>query len=442
MCILCVTSNRDWSYDIAEHGWNINEWQILNSGLGGPGNEYNDYCVDNDGWDNYIPSTLTSNGAYNVPCLRRKICGESNETSCSFLGSASQLHSLLTDEPYYGDDDNDYDYRYRLELKHGSAHLRIGGNGHLGYLGKATDDPIFFLIHSFVDFQYSLWQDCRNHELVSKEYITEDMYNGHVYEIDDELDFGVLEEQDWSSINNYNDITVRDMHSIQDWNVIYDKGDYFDRAKVEDDASICKDQMNPLWFTDDYNILRRRLKGKDDKNNKKNKFDMSENEEYSRDIYDKITKKYGCQKSSSMEEKTDLFKTWAQMDCQFQNIGSNCVRPKYWDDSSDMELNRYVPGTGQYDIDITLDELIEKVNEYECMVQTRIMYYQWAKQNGNLKGLARGDYDTFCDHGFISKQPAERQCVANQGKKRRDSEKVKSKSKGKGKDKGKASYEW
>ena len=118
------------------------------------------------------------------------------------------------------------------------------------------------------------------------------------------------------------------------------------------------------------------------------------------------------------------------MDCQWLNIGNNCVRPKYFDDCSDMEWERYVPGTGQYDLDITLDELIEKVEEYPCMVETREMYYEWAKEVGNLKGLARGDYDIFCDREFVSKQPAEAKCAANQDKK------------GRHKAKKKGSYKW
>jgi len=404
----------DWSYDIAQHEYNVADWQILNSGLGGAGNKDNNYCVDNDGWDSYTPY----NNDNDVNCLRRKICGESGEISCAFWGGggqASALHSLLSDEYNYGDDD-DKDYRYWLETKHGAAHVRIGGpqdkgGGHLGSTSTATHDPIFYLIHSFVDFQYSLWQDCRDHELVSNDDITSNMYDGHIYKLDDDLDFGILSYQEWTDIK-HNPVTVRDMHSIEDWNVIYDKGDYFERATVENDESICQDKINPLWFKD-ITTSRRRLK------------DASDNEEYSRDVFNKISAKYGCHKSSTSDKKTELYKTWAQMDCQFLTIGNNCARPKYFDDCSDIERDRYVEGTGQFDIDITLEELKSKVADYPCMVETREMYYSWAKQVGNLKGLARGDYDTFCDHGFISKQPAEKECAANQIKKKENKHKRK-----------------
>ena len=53
------------------------------------------------------------------------------------------------------------------------------------------------------------------------------------------------------------------------------------------------------------------------------------------------------------------------------------------------------------DINVTLDELIDKVRGYQCMVATRRKMHLWAKLNRNLLGLCRGDYDTFCDGNDI-----------------------------------------
>ncbi len=389
----------------------------MNSGLGGPGNRYNNYCVDNDGWDNYTPYySDTDEYGTSFNCLRRKICGEAGERSCYFSGAASELQSLLSEEVLYGDDDDDQDYRYRLELKHGGAHVKIGGywktgGGHLGSLGKSSDDPIFYLLHSFVDYQYALWQDCRDHELINDDNdITTNMYNGHEYPLNSYLEFGVLADQEWANIHN-DPVLVADMHSIADWNVAYDKGTYFGRANVEHDSSICKDRINSLWFKD---VTRRRLKDEES---------ASDNGEYSRQVFQQINRKYGCQKTAEENEKAEVFKTWAQLDCHFLTIGNNCQRPKYFDDCSDMTRDTLVVGTGKYDIDITLEELIEKISDYPCMVETRKMYYGWAKEIGNLFGLCRGDYDTFCERGFITKQQGEAKCVANQHKKENHKEK-------------------
>ena len=56
------------------------------------------------------------------------------------------------------------------------------------------------------------------------------------------------------------------------------------------------------------------------------------------------------------------------------------------------------------DIDITLEELLSKRGINECMRRTRREFYDWAKLNGNLVGLCRGDYDIFCDKKFLFDQ--------------------------------------
>ena len=58
---------------------------------------------------------------------------------------------------------------------------------------RSCDDPIFWLLHSFVDFQYALWQDCRDYEKTDKDDITTRIYSGS--SLDEELEFGALEEQ-------------------------------------------------------------------------------------------------------------------------------------------------------------------------------------------------------------------------------------------------------
>ena len=49
------------------------------------------------------------------------------------------------------------------------------------------------------------------------------------------------------------------------------------------------------------------------------------------------------------------------------------------------------------DINVTLDELIEKVSDYPCMVETRKLMYNFVAQLGGLWRLCRGDFDRFCD---------------------------------------------
>ena len=192
-----------------------------------------------------------------------------------------------------------------------------------------------------------------------------------------------------------NDIKVRDLHSIQDWDVIYSKGDFFKRGKV-DDNRICKGNINEEWFQND-DKDRRRLSSR---NRVKSGYG-----EYSDDIFDRLNKKVGGEYKSE-EQNAVVYRTWSQMDCEYLTMENKCERPKYFDDCSDMEicLQQRENGRVYNDIDITLQELIEKVSDYPCMVDTRETFYDWAKETGNLIGLCRGDYDTFCDRNFAKEQ--------------------------------------
>merc|ERR1712007_90047 len=83
-----------------------------------------------------------------------------------------------------------------------------------------------------------------------------------------------------------------------------------------------------------------------------------------------------------------------------------CVRPRYWDDCSDMLIN---DETG--DIDITLDQLLSKVEMSHCMMETRKNFYKWAADSHTLLALCRGDYDIFCDQKYLFENE-EHACLA------------------------------
>merc|ERR1712113_1100169 len=97
--------------------------------------------------------------------------------------------------------------------------------GHMANLSFSPDDPVFFLLHAYVDYQWALWQDCHDYDLVSEDKITLDIYGGTLDDpklndnqkygpskIDSELSFIPLRETDWSYLvrNDWN-LIVRDM---------------------------------------------------------------------------------------------------------------------------------------------------------------------------------------------------------------------------------------
>ena len=104
------------------------------------------------------------------------------------------------------------------------------------------------------------------------------------------------------------------------------------------------------------------------------------------------------------------------MECEYATMDDPCERPRYFDDCSDMEVaTRDRDGRFYDDIDITLDELIEKVADVPCMVSTRELMFNWAYEIGNLLGLCRGDYDTFCDYEFTNER-GEDKCLARKAR--------------------------
>ena len=236
-----------------------------------------------------------------------------------------------------------------------------------------------------------------DYDLLEKSMITDQVYNGGLKgdifdpnvnetwwryygpsKIDDELIFTVLQNETWTYING-NSYTNRDMHSILDWGISYDRGTFFEYGYVD---TICSENnlntgdqgINHEWFPQDTNATMRRLVDKD----------YNDNDEFLDDTFRLLQRK----------NSVDFVRLWAEMNCEYLHIDSKCVLPKYFDDCSD-DMMEYKGGF--YDINITLNGLIDKVEGYECMIATRKRMYEWAKQTGTLWKLCRGDYDLYCD---------------------------------------------
>jgi len=398
----------DWTKDIEDYNYTIELYSILNSGLGGNGQGNND-CVG-AGFADYTASTIVDN--VNVPCLRRVACTR----GCDWNGpeSASDLKALLEGSGNYAI------FRDGLEgTPHGWAHVSIGGSGHLGWVANSPDDPVFYMLHAMVDMQWALWQDCYNYDQVSPHDIDNTMYDGNP---DLVMEWGNLSSKSWSHVSTLeNGVTPRDMHSIADWDVSYDKGSYFEAAEVESVESICNGRINEIWFKD---VARRRLQ-KDSKEISQ----RSEYGQYAHDVFTRLSSKMKMREGSTTlrdesrskrKEQRDLFKTWSRINCEYRQMGHKCHRPKYFDDCSDMNKTQQKRNGRIYmDIDVSLDELIEKVSSSLCMISTREKMFNWCWSTGDLYGLCKGRYDRFCDKDFKNEK-GEAQCSENIYRKKRN----------------------
>ena len=131
---------------------------------------------------------------------------------------------------------------------------------------------------------------------------------------------------------------------------------------------------------------------------------MVDEDNFDNIMYNQLMNKYqGSLSSDSYDLRRQIMETLSEMSCEFMNIGDyECRRPKYFYDFSDISLGPNIYNNYN-DLNVTLNELIDEVSDYPCMIQTREMMFSWVSQSGNIWRLARGDYDRFCDKKFITK---------------------------------------
>eukprot|EP01084_Bolivina_argentea_P242135 406306_1 len=226
----------DWTYEIEQYGLNFHEYHILNSGLGGNGNERDNYCI-NDGsiWskdiNEYIPYDCSYQGQNGKCCLSRHVC-DNNGNGCNLASVADLIGNIVLYDTYGSDTNTNSKrvsgYREILESEiHNSVHNVMGGSGHLGDAFTSPDDPIFYLMHAFIDFNWALWQDCHDFDLIEKHLTNNNAYigtlNKYKSNIDHLLIFNELSSETWTFVSQYAQ-TPRDMFLLNEWNVSYEKG--------------------------------------------------------------------------------------------------------------------------------------------------------------------------------------------------------------------------
>ena len=209
------------------YGTNVHNFNILNSGLGGVGSRWNNYCIMQGEFARGQYQALWCDHD-NSCCLRRN-----PEQFYSYPTAADMINRILTYTQYGGDTSSTGDiggsidgYRESIEGRpHAVAHTATAGSSqfHLGSF-YSPDDPIFYLLHTFVDYNWALWQDCHNFDQLDISSIHDQCYVGGLATIqqggpsrlDDPLHFPVLVDQSWAKVGKTGfSITPRSMHSIQ-----------------------------------------------------------------------------------------------------------------------------------------------------------------------------------------------------------------------------------
>jgi len=379
----------DWSIDAGDESNSL----IFSTGLGKDGNVSNNYCVQ-DGWFNvgnfsqkYLCDDITSSNPQ--CCLKRFLCPK-----CYFmpLKTSIEIASDIINNAYYGNDTIGY-RRTHENFAHAYAHLFICYSSKCHMYGYySPNDPLFWLHHSFVDYQWALWQTCHGYDLIKKTdlQLYPNAYSGYSVSsrpssgLDNELMYPQLNNQSWAYTKT-NILTPRDMHNLSQWSISYEKGDFFTDSKVEEQCKQLGSSINSQWFKD---TVSRRLP-----NN--NEGDVDEVYSNTMTVANSF---WDILNTMDMDVKSKS-KAWSQMTCEYSRAAAiargtaqACNIPEYIEDCNNYKLNK------NGDINITLTELLNKegVHDNDCLQNIRINFYDYAKNMGVLLQLCNGDFDPRC----------------------------------------------
>ena len=341
---------------------------ILNSGLG------------DNGKGGCVPEGPFSAGQYNPQegdCLQRDW-----NYKCVFVSASSLMRNIVNSAGKYSSFLKDTG-----ALPHGIPHICVKGQMlHL----HSPDDPIFYLHHSFIDYQWSLWQSTYS-------YINGD---GDAYSGD--VDGCISYEA-----TGWNSIAVRETFDLKmDYNAVYEKGTFWEMAHVEELGIIGDTDSAISWFIDI----------DDDENGENNEsnevIEDSKDLVYSQiiddlmaDIESDIGSGIGSDAMHKMvtpldvDQRIDAVDRWAYSECiaEEERTGSICELPEIgYEDCSGMRVD---VETG--DIAMSLDEMLAKRGNTQCMKDTIGEFYEWAAHRGELKLLCAGCYDRFCDRTLL-----------------------------------------
>jgi len=130
-------------------------------------------------------------------------------------------------------------------------------------------DPLWWLFHSFVQYQQFMWVDCHDYDLIDADELDDYPEAYSVFcldgwvkagspcdaqELDDVMTFAldILKDVEWSFIHD-EELTVRKSYHAPRWNILYDlRGDdFFAKSGLEE---ACANKLNADWFVlDDVN---------------------------------------------------------------------------------------------------------------------------------------------------------------------------------------------
>jgi len=231
---------------------------IFNSLLGGDGNSDNNHCVEDEPWntDKYTTEFLCA-ATEQAPncCLKRQ---RNTIYSARSLPNRTQITGTFELHRFR-------EFQNAISNYHGRVHkfFAMSNESHM-WANNAAEDPLFTLLHSFLDYVRMMRTDCLEYDLVANDRLEEYIplaFDGYVLDnfydvavkpkLDTEMEFVHICEIE-SAFCNGNDVTPRDLYDISvntRWGVSYELGSFWNgNHRLQ---AMCGDRLNATWF---YNV--------------------------------------------------------------------------------------------------------------------------------------------------------------------------------------------
>ena len=390
-------------WDLSIDAGLFKEAYIFNSGLGGPGRIDSDDCV-----------ALTDDGAWSVKELPLEhICHEemypednpTNGCCLKRLGGYSDLSAVasythfINTKVHFG---AEHGFRAGLFNKfHNEAHIFSGGNfnNYTHMISRfSSEDPLFYMLHSWLDFIFVVWKQCHSYNEISSDeldghpfaYFAYPKQDLNIYvpssELDAKLYYVPMNDLEWFEKDKY-EPTARKLWDEHDWKIQYERGTFIARSHL---TQLC----DKGWDTSV--ILKNSDETKDIVQSMRS--DMSPVDEYQQKTWEYIEELMRNDDDEETFSKKDYLQTWDAKTCNFQRqrLGKEpCYKPQEYEKCGEDDYARRH--------ELTLDELLSKegVSGNDCLEEVRFTNYAWAKAMNQLYELCMGDFDDY----FVCESP-------------------------------------
>eukprot|EP01084_Bolivina_argentea_P297992 513452_1 len=381
----------DWSID---SGLETNA-PIFNTPIGGNGVENNNYCVKSDYWnvcnennkDNttelcyWTPFPIHCDDTESICCLKRWI------STTQILPSSIEIAFEIANNANYE--------QFTNKIKQFSDYIHA-------YIGSvdttpmsdiiSSEDPIFFLLSSYIGYIRALWSDCNDYDLIPnielenyinayqsfKTQIKNAKFRSNdntLYELDMDLN-EIFYNQNYNS-NEYNAMSVRNLYDISELNVVYNLGTFWEVSKIN---TWCNGHINNNWFMN-----------KDYINTQE---DILVNNNYVNQYVNKMWNEI------NLKDNNNKLAAIASLSCDYvrRNSLNSCYNTI---NENEMVNNGICDDLSRKQLaDLTVNDLYDYIgdNSNECLLKIRDERWSYCKHNILLKqSLCVGLFDYKCN---------------------------------------------